>query len=38
MMISMELINSLKIVDKKIDNIKVVISGAGFAGYEISGF
>ncbi|WP_201449491.1 NAD(P)-dependent malic enzyme [Nitrososphaera sp. AFS] len=29
------LINSLKIVDKKIDNIKVVISGAGSAGYGI---
>src|ERR1044071_7974743 len=29
------LINSLKLVDKKIDNIKVVISGAGSAGYGI---
>jgi len=29
------LINSLKIVDKKLDNIKVVISGAGSAGYGI---
>jgi len=29
------LINSLKIVDKKIDDIKVVISGAGSAGYGI---
>lgn len=29
------LINSLRIVDKKIDNIKVVISGAGSAGYGI---
>ncbi|MFL6393243.1 MAG: NADP-dependent malic enzyme [Nitrososphaeraceae archaeon] len=29
------LINSLKIVDKKIDNIKVIISGAGSAGYGI---
>ena len=29
------LINSLKIIDKKIDNIKVVISGAGSAGYGI---
>jgi malate dehydrogenase (oxaloacetate-decarboxylating) len=29
------LVNSLKIVDKKIDNIKVVISGAGSAGYGI---
>src|SRR5919202_5208381 len=29
------LINSLRIVDKKIDNIKVVISGAGSAGYAI---
>jgi malate dehydrogenase (oxaloacetate-decarboxylating) len=29
------LINSLKIVDKEIDNIKVVISGAGSAGYGI---
>jgi malate dehydrogenase (oxaloacetate-decarboxylating) len=29
------LINSLKIIDKKLDNIKVVISGAGSAGYGI---
>jgi malate dehydrogenase (oxaloacetate-decarboxylating) len=29
------LINSLKIVDKKIDNIKVIIAGAGSAGYGI---
>ncbi len=29
------LINSLKIVNKKIDNIRVVISGAGSAGYGI---
>jgi malate dehydrogenase (oxaloacetate-decarboxylating) len=29
------LINSLKIVDKKMDNIKVIISGAGSAGYGI---
>jgi malate dehydrogenase (oxaloacetate-decarboxylating) len=29
------LINSLKIINKKIDNIKVVISGAGSAGYGI---
>jgi malate dehydrogenase (oxaloacetate-decarboxylating) len=29
------LINSLKIIEKKIDNIKVVISGAGSAGYGI---
>ena len=29
------LINALKIVDKKIDSIKVVISGAGSAGYGI---
>ncbi|HZD83654.1 MAG TPA: NADP-dependent malic enzyme [Nitrososphaeraceae archaeon] len=29
------LINSLKIIGKKIDNIKVVISGAGSAGYGI---
>ena len=29
------LINSLRIVDKKIDKIKVVISGAGSAGYGI---
>jgi malate dehydrogenase (oxaloacetate-decarboxylating) len=29
------LINSLIIIDKKIDNIKVVISGAGSAGYGI---
>jgi malate dehydrogenase (oxaloacetate-decarboxylating) len=29
------LINSLKIIDKKIDSIKVVISGAGSAGYGI---
>jgi malate dehydrogenase (oxaloacetate-decarboxylating) len=29
------LINALKIIDKKLDNIKVVISGAGSAGYGI---
>ena len=29
------LINSLKIVDKKIDNIKVIVAGAGSAGYGI---
>ena len=29
------LINSLRIIDKKIDNIKVVISGASSAGYGI---
>jgi len=29
------LINALKIIDKKIDSIKVVISGAGSAGYGI---
>ncbi|MGC2574421.1 MAG: NADP-dependent malic enzyme [Candidatus Nitrosopolaris sp.] len=29
------MINSLKIIDKKLDNIKVVISGAGSAGYGI---
>jgi len=29
------LINSLKIVEKKIDNIKVIIAGAGSAGYGI---
>ncbi|MFL6371031.1 MAG: NADP-dependent malic enzyme [Nitrososphaeraceae archaeon] len=29
------LINSLRIIDKKIDNVKVVISGAGSAGYGI---
>ena len=29
------LINSLKIVNKKIDNIKVIIAGAGSAGYGI---
>ena len=29
------LINSLRLVEKKIDNIKVVISGAGSAGYGI---
>jgi malate dehydrogenase (oxaloacetate-decarboxylating) len=29
------LINSLKIVDKKMDNIKVIIAGAGSAGYGI---
>ena len=29
------LINSLKVINKKIDNIKVVISGAGSAGYGI---
>jgi malate dehydrogenase (oxaloacetate-decarboxylating) len=29
------LINSLRIIDKKIDNIKVVIAGAGSAGYGI---
>jgi malate dehydrogenase (oxaloacetate-decarboxylating) len=29
------LINSLRIIDKKIDDIKVVISGAGSAGYGI---
>jgi len=29
------LINSLKIIDKKLNNIKVVISGAGSAGYGI---
>jgi malate dehydrogenase (oxaloacetate-decarboxylating) len=29
------LINSLRIIDKKIDNIRIVISGAGSAGYGI---
>ena len=29
------LINSLKIVDKRIDNIKVIVAGAGSAGYGI---
>jgi malate dehydrogenase (oxaloacetate-decarboxylating) len=29
------LINSLKIIDKKIDNIKVIVAGAGSAGYGI---
>src|SRR6478752_6154272 len=29
------LINSLKIIDKKLDNIKVIIAGAGSAGYGI---
>ena len=29
------LINSLKIVDKKIDNLKVIVAGAGSAGYGI---
>ena len=29
------MINALKIIDKKLDNIKVVISGAGSAGYGI---
>jgi malate dehydrogenase (oxaloacetate-decarboxylating) len=29
------LINSMKVIDKKLDNIKVVISGAGSAGYGI---